>query len=65
MQKTLILLGVVLAAGLIYWPILKIARRDIAARQRLGLSNGVLYTVLLIPLLGPFVYLVFRGYFRV
>lgn len=65
MQQTLLLLAVIVAAGFIYWPILKKARLDIAARTKAGLSNGKLYAVLMIPLVGPFVYAIFRSKFRV
>lgn len=65
MQQTLITLAVIVFAGLIYWPILKIARRTIAERDAAGLSNGLLYAVLLLPLIGPFVFLLVRGRFAV
>lgn len=65
MQKTLVLLGVLIVAVAVYWPILRVAREDIAARARAGLSNSMLYAVLLMPLFGPLIYLVVRRYFRV
>jgi|AntRauTorckE5430_2_1112549.scaffolds.fasta_scaffold01110_8 hypothetical protein len=65
MKQTLLLLAVIIVAAIIYWPILKKARVDIAARTKAGLSNGGVYAVLLIPLVGPFVYLLFRRYFAV
>lgn len=65
MKQTLLLLAVILIAAAIYWPILKKARVDIAARSKAGLSNGGLYAVLMIPLAGPLVYLVFRRFFAV
>lgn len=63
MRNVLVLLMILLAAFLVYWPILRLAKKDIAARSRAGLSNGLLFAVLFIPLLGPVVYLVFRRYF--
>lgn len=65
MRQTLIFLAILVAAVAIYWPILRKARVDIAARSRAGLSNGALFAVLLIPLAGPIIYLVFRKYFVV
>lgn len=65
MQNTLTLLLILAIAVAIYWPILRKARVDIAARTRAGLSNTPLFAVLLIPLVGPIIYLVFRGRFRV
>ena len=65
MQNTLVLFAILAVAVAIYWPILKKARVDIAARDRAGLGNGALYAVLLIPLVGPIIYLVFRRYFAV
>lgn len=65
MKQTLLLLVVIIVAAIIYWPILKKARVDIAARTKAGLSNGGLYAVLMIPLVGPFVYLLFRRHFSV
>jgi hypothetical protein len=44
---------------------MKKARTDIAARSAAGLGNGLLFAVLLIPLFGPVIYLVFRKKFAV
>lgn|GEM_PF-2025384 len=65
MQQTLVFIAVLIVAVAIYWPILKKARADISARSAAGLGNGMLYAVLLIPLLGPILYLVFRKRFAV
>lgn len=65
MQKALIFLGILGIAVAIYWPILRMARKDIAQRSAAGLGNGVLYAVLLIPLFGPIVYLLVRKQFAV
>ena len=61
MNQFLIMLGVLIVAVAIYWPILRIAREDMADRARAGLSNSIVYAVLLLPLVGPVVYLVFSG----
>ena len=65
MQQFWVMLGVLTVAVLIYWPILRIARVDMARRSQAGLSNGIVYAVLLLPLVGPVVYLVFRRFFAV
>ncbi|MEM1357952.1 MAG: hypothetical protein AAGF89_07130 [Bacteroidota bacterium] len=65
MRQALVFLAILVAAVAIYWPILRIARADITARSRAGLGNGLLFAVLLIPLVGPVLYLVFRKYFVV
>lgn len=65
MQKALVFIAILLIAVAIYWPILRMARKDIAERSAAGLSNGVLYAVLLLPLFGPIVYLLFRKQFTV
>ena len=65
MDQFLIMLGVLVVAGLVYWPILRMARTDMADRSRAGLGNGIVYAVLLLPLVGPFVYLIFRRHFSV
>ena len=65
MRQALVFLAVLVVAVAVYWPILRIARKDIAARSRAGLSNGVVFAVLLLPLIGPVVYLIFRRHFAV
>lgn len=65
MKQTFVFLVVLVVAIAVYWPILKKARTDIAARSAAGLSNGLLFAVLLIPLFGPIVYLALRSRFRV
>lgn len=55
MLLVLILVGVV-----IYRPIMKLARRDMAARSAAGLSNSVVYAILLLPVVGPVFYLLVR-----
>jgi hypothetical protein len=56
----LIGLAALLLAVLIYRPILKQAGEDMAARSRAGLSNGIVYALILLPLLGPLIYLAIR-----
>ncbi len=65
MKQTLVFVAVLIVAIAIYWPILKKARMDIAARSAAGLGNGLLFAVLLIPLFGPIIYLLFRSRFQV
>ena len=65
MQQFLVMLGVLTVAVLVYWPILRVARKDLAARSKAGLSNGIVYAILLLPLVGPVVYLGVRRYFSV
>ena len=65
MSQTLLTLAVIIIAGLVYWPILKMARVTIAERSAAGQSNSLLYAVLLFPLIGPFLFLLFRSRFRV
>ncbi len=65
MKDTLLLLCILAVAVAIYWPILRIARQDIADRANAGLGNGMLYAVLLLPLFGPIIYLLLRSRFRV
>ena len=65
MRQFLIMLAVLIVAVGVYWPILKKARADLAARSQAGLSNGIVYAVLLFPLIGPILYIVFRKHFAV
>lgn len=65
MRDTLILLLILVIALAVYWPIMRIARKDLAERARAGLGNGVVYAVLLLPLFGPLIYLLLRNRFRV
>ncbi len=65
MQQTLVFVAILAVAVAIYWPILKKARKTIEVRAAAGLGNGILFAVLLIPLFGPIIYLVFRKRFEV
>jgi hypothetical protein len=65
MQQKLVFFLILAVAVAIYWPILRVARKTITARAQAGLSNSILFAVLLIPLFGPIIYLVFRRKFAV
>lgn len=52
--------AVIIVTVLIYRPILRLAREDMAVRREAGLGSGVVYAVLLFPILGPLVYLLVR-----
>lgn len=56
----LVAIAVIVLAVIIYRPILRLAREDMAARKRVGWGNGVVYAILLIPLFGPLLYLLVR-----
>ena len=59
--QTLLIALVLLVIGVfVYRPIMKIARRDMAARTAAGQSNALVYTLLLLPVFGPLLYLLFR-----
>lgn len=59
--QTLLIALVLLVIGVfIYRPIMRIARRDMAARTAAGQSNALVYTLLLLPVFGPLLYLLFR-----
>ncbi|WP_116126395.1 hypothetical protein [Lewinella sp. IMCC34183] len=57
-------LVVIVVAVLIYRPILRIARADMAERTQAGQSNAVVYALLLFPVFGPLLYLLVRRGFR-
>jgi hypothetical protein len=58
--SVLIGLAALILAVVVYRPILKLAAKDMAARSRAGLSNGIVYALILLPLLGPLIYLAIR-----
>ena len=60
LQYALLLLGLILLGVFVYRPIMKLARRDMAARTAAGLSNSFVYAILLLPILGPLFYLLVR-----
>ncbi|NJO87490.1 MAG: hypothetical protein HC821_05935 [Lewinella sp.] len=63
--ENLVFLAVLLLAFCIYFPIMRLARQDMAARTAHGLSNTTILFLLAFPLLGPLLYLVLRSNFRV
>jgi hypothetical protein len=65
MQQKFVFFLILAVAVAIYWPILRIARKTITARAQAGLSNSILFAVLLLPLFGPIIFLVVRGKFAV
>lgn len=57
------LVGIILMfvlAGLIYLPIARLARRDLQERRARGESDGAIFWVMMIPLIGPLIYLLVR-----
>ena len=56
----LVAIVVIILAFLLYRPILRLARADMASRKSAGLGNGIVYAVLLFPILGPVLYLLIR-----
>ncbi|NJB87774.1 ACR3 family arsenite efflux pump ArsB [Lewinella marina] len=59
-RSLLFALVVIALVVLIYRPILKIARDDMALRKAAGRGNGLVYAVLLLPIFGPLIYLLVR-----
>lgn len=62
-SDTLILLAILLLAFSIYYPIVKIARKDMDARALAGMSNTPVLMFLMLPIVGPLLYLMFRKNF--
>lgn len=62
-SDTLILLAVLLLAFCIYYPIAKIAKRDMATRNQAGMSSTPVLYFMMLPIVGPLLYLVFRKNF--
>lgn len=62
-SDTLILLAVLLLAFCIYYPIAKIAKSDMAERNRAGLSSTPILYFLMLPIVGPLVYMLVRKRF--
>ena len=54
---------IIVLAFLIYAPILRVARADMAQRKERGKSNSVVYALLLFPVLGPLLYVLLRKRF--
>ncbi|THH35504.1 hypothetical protein [Neolewinella litorea] len=55
MSSSSLLFGllVIVVVVLVYRPILKLARNDMARRREAGLGSGIVYAVLLLPIFGP------------
>lgn len=62
---TTLLIAVLLLAFCVYYPIMKLARKDMAARAEQGMSNTAILMVLMVPILGPILYVLFRRSFRI
>lgn len=62
---TTLFIAVLLLAFCVYYPIMKIARRDMAARSNQGMGNTTILMILMVPILGPLLYLLFRRSFKV
>lgn len=56
----LLALAAIAVVFILYWPVMRLAREDMVARSRAGMGNGVIYAILLLPLLGPLIYLLLR-----
>lgn len=63
-KDTLLFLAVLLLAFCVYYPIMKLARQDMAARAQQGMGNGTIIVILMIPILGPIIYFLFRRSFK-
>lgn len=62
---TTVFLAVLLLAFCVYFPIMKIARQDMNARSQAGLSNTPILMLLMLPILGPLLFLLLRSSFKV
>ena len=51
---------VIVIIGLIYWPIVRMANREMAERRQAGKSDTSIMLLMLIPVLGPLIYLAIR-----
>ncbi len=60
MRDYLIIFGLLVLVGIIYVPLLGIAKRDIAERTREGKSSTIVFLFLFLPIVGPLVYLLVR-----
>lgn len=64
MPDWLLLSIAMLVIGLLYISVLGLALKDMGHRKEEGKSNSILVALLLFPLVGPVIYLVFRSQFR-
>lgn len=62
---TTLFIAVLLLAFCIYYPIMKLARKDMTARSNQGMSNTTILMILMIPILGPILYILFRRNFKI
>lgn len=62
---TTLFIAVLLLAFCVYYPIMKLARKDMAARSDKGMSNTTILMILMVPILGPILYILFRRSFKV
>lgn len=62
-SDTLTIIAVLLLAFCVYYPIAKIAKKDMEARNRAGLSSTPILYFLMLPIVGPLLYLLFRKSF--
>lgn len=63
MSDFVTILLVLALAFCIYFPVLRIARRDMNARVTAGLSAAPVLMILMLPIVGPLFYLLVRRYF--
>ncbi len=64
MNDTILFVAVLLLAFTIYYPIMRLARHDMAARSQRGLSNTPILVLLMLPILGPILYWLLRRNFK-
>lgn len=62
-SDTFLILAVLLLAVCIYYPIAKIAKRDMATRNQAGMSSTPILYFMMLPIVGPLLYLLFRKSF--
>lgn len=60
MRTFLLLLLLILPIALLYATVLGQAKKDMARRSQAGLDNTPVYAILLIPVIGPVIYLLVR-----
>lgn len=59
-SDVLLFVVIIVIIGLIYWPIIRMANREMAERRLAGKSDQSIMLLLLIPILGPLIYLAIR-----
>lgn len=62
-SDTLMLLAILILAFCIYFPIIRIAKKDMETRTMAGMSTTPILMFLLLPLVGPLLYVLFRKNF--